>query len=307
MSTEGRPFDNLMEKISQEVQKDFETGNTGGPTPPPAVPAPSAAPQPAAVAPGTTPAPTVGEKLLANKFRSVEELEKGHHMLIHNFNALKAQNDELLARVAAPQPAPTPLTPGRVDPARPVDRSDPEYQKWVEQYGIDPSDIDARIERRLAQEREAAGATNAAMQQADVYMAQTYPDFLPRVEDVKAFVVASPALKDRVAALWAAGHYAAAMEIGYLAYDNALRTTQFAQSANEATQNQVNRDRGDASMLSSQAGGSREVTPSADGYPRTPEDWQRIRDLRMSGREAEANRILYGPLIAHIPELNPRV
>jgi len=308
VSTENRPFDSLMSQISQDVQADFDQGKLGGPTPPPSAPAPSAAPQPAAVAPGTTPAPTAGEKLLANKFKSVEELEKGHHMLIHNFNALKAENDALLARVAAPaQPAPAPLTPGRVDPARTVDRSDPDYQKWVEQYGIDPSDIDARIERRLAQEREVAGATNAAMQEADVYMTQAYPDFLPKVEDVKAFVVATPALKDRVAALWAAGHYAAAMEIGYLAYDNALRTTQIAQSANDATQNQVNRDRGDATMLTSQAGGARESVPSNDGYPRTEEDWARIRALRTAGRVDEANRILYGPLIAHIPDLNPRM
>lgn len=307
MSTENaKPFDNLMAQISQDVQADFDSGKLGGPTPP-AVPAPSAAPQPAAVAPSASPAPTAGEKLYANKFKTVEELEKGHHLLIHNLNALKAENDALLARVAAPQPAPTPLTPGRVDPARPVDRSDPDNQKWVEQYGIDPSDIDARIERRLAQEREAAGAQNAAMQQADAYMAQTYPDFLTRVEDVKAFVVATPALRERVAALWAAGHHAAAMEIGYLAYDNALRTTQIAQSANEATQNQVNRDRGDATMLTSQAGGARETVPSADGYPRTQEDWDRIRMLRATGREAEANKILYGPLIAHIPELNPRL
>jgi len=308
VSTEDRPFDNLMAQISQDVQKDFDTGNTGRPTLPVAAPAPSAAPQPAAVAPSASPAPTEGEKLYANKFKTVEELEKGHHMLIHSFNALKAKNDEFLARAAAPeQTTPAPLTPGRVDPARPVDRSDPEYQKWVEQYGIDPTDIDARIERKLSEKDQAASATGAAMQQADAYMVQTYPDFLPKVEDVKAFVVATPALRDRVSALWAAGHFAAAMEIGYLAYDNALRTTQIAQSANDATQVQVNRDRGDATMLTSQAGGAREVTPSVDGYPRTPEDWQRIRDLRMSGREAEANRILYGPLIAHIPELNPRV
>lgn len=308
MSTEPKPYTDLLAQIAQDVQRDI-TGEAGGTTPP-APPAPSApAPQPAAVAPAPAPAPTAeSEKLIANKFRSVEEMEKAHHVLMHNFNALKAENDRLLARVATPeQPAPTPLSPGRVDPSKPIDRSDPEYVKWTEQYGIDPNDIDARIERKFREAQEAAAGPARAMQAADAYMLERYPEFPVKVEEVKAFVLATPALKERVAALWANNLFAEAMEIGYLAYDNALRTTQIVQGLNEQTTKQVDGDRGHATMLTSQAGGAREVQPNPNAYPRTEEDWARIRELRRTGRDAEANRIVYGPLIAHIPELNPRV
>lgn len=306
MSNAERPFTDLMAQIAQDVQRDV-AGEAGGTTPP-VVPAPSAV-IPTAVAPAPVPAPTAEDaKLYANKFKTVEELEKAHHLLIHNFNAMKAENDKTLARVATPeQPAPAPLSPGRVDPSRTIDRTDPEDAKWTEQYGIDPNDIDARFDRRLAKVQEAQAAPVRAMQAADAYMLNSYPDFPAKVEEVKAFVLATPALKERVTALWANGNFAEAMEIGFLAYDNALRTTQIVQGLNEQTNQRVSGERGDATMLTSQAGGAREVTPSQDGYPRTGEDWARIQALRRSGRDAEANRIIYGPLIAHIPELNPRL
>ena len=302
------PFDSLMADIGKEIQADFDKQAQSGTTPLATPPTPSAPAPGAEVTPATTPAPAAttapGEKLYAGTFKTLEELERAHHLLIHNVNSVKAEQDKLLERVAAPPPA-APLTPGRVDPAVGMNRNDPEYQKWVEQYGIDPSDIEAVVDRKLAALREAEAGPARAMQAADAYMTQTYPDFLTRIEEVKVFIAANEAVRSRVAALWANGQYGEAMEIGYLAYDNALRAAGVVANGVVAGTQFVEKDRGDATMIQSQAGGAREVTPSPDAYPQTAEDWARIRELRASGRDAEANRILYGPLIRHIPDLNP--
>lgn len=298
--------------IAAMVQADVEGRQPGASTAPVVTPAPSAPPQAGAAATtsSTTPAPaatTAAPGTLGGKFKNEEEAIKAHHLLIHNLNAVKAENDKLLARLAAPEvTAAAPLTPGRVDPSQAQGRTaDSEDEKWREQYGIAPEDIDARIERRLKEVREAEMIPARAMQAADAYMAQAHPEFLTKVDEVKAFVLASPTLKERVAALWAGGLFAEAMEIGWLAYDNTLRTTQIAQADAAATTAQVGRERGDATMLSSQAGGARETVSAPDAYPRTPEDWARIRAMKAAGKDEEVRRILFGPLIAHIPELNP--
>lgn len=302
------PFDSMMADVAKDIQADFDRQAAGGTTPLATPPIPSAPAPGAAITPAQTPAPVATTapdgKLYAGKFKTLEEFERAHHLLIHNFNAVKSEQDQILARVAAPAPV-APLSPGRVDPAAAANRNEAEHQKWVEQYGIDPADVVAIAKRAIAEEREAELGPVRVMQAADAYITQTYPDFPQKMEEIKIFVAASPALSARVGALWANGQYGEAMEIGYLAYDNAVRTAAVVADGVAAGTQIVNKDRGDATMITSQAGGARELTPSPDAYPRTAEDWARIRELRAVGRDDEARRILYGPLIAHIPDLNP--
>lgn len=299
-----RPYDSMMKGIAEQVQADFEAkGLVPGSTP--VTQAPSAPASGAEAAPTPTPSTGGGDKLYAGKFKTIEEMEKAHHLLMHGFNALKAEQDKFLAQAASPPAATVPLSPGRVDPVAAPVRNDADNQKWVEQYGIDPADIDARVERKLTEARERDAIPGRLMQQADAYMAQAHPDFMTKVDEVKAFVAASPWLRERVATLWSNSLYAEAMEIGYLAYDNAVRTASIVGAAGAATNQAVGMQRGDAALLTSQAGGARELTPAPNAYPTTREDWERIRNMRLMGKEEEVRRILYAPLIAHIPELNP--
>lgn len=290
---------------------------SGGSTPP--TPATPPAPQqaaPAAPPEGPKPAATTvpDNGLIMGKFKNMDEATKAHHLLIHGQNSLKAENDRLAAENAALKER-APLTPGRVDPSAPAPRSasaaGPDDELWKNRYGIDPTDVDARIDARLAASREAENRPVVAMQAADAYMADNHPDFLNKVNETKAFVQANPQLRARVGELWGEGQYAAAMEIGWLAYDNALRATQVAAEMNDRASAQVGASRGDASSIPSQAGGAREVIPapgslpSGNRFPTTSEDWVEIRRMKAAGRDDEVRQILYGHTIAHIPALNP--
>jgi hypothetical protein len=308
MSTETQtpdPNAALRAEISAMVQGEGEK-MVGAPTAP--ATAPSAAQ--AAAAPSATQATTAAAPgTLGGKFKDENEAIKAHHLLIHSFNATKAEvdaekakNAELLTRVAALE---NQLSPGRVDPAQGVKRApESDDDKWREGYGIDPADLDARIERKLAAERAALEEPRKRMVAADAYMAERYPEFLPKVEEVKAFIAANEALRSRVATLWQNQLFAEAMEIGYLAYDNALRAASIVAGASAEATTKVNMERGDASLIPSQAAGARESVPAQDGYPQNEADWERIRKMRAQGKDAQVREILLRPLIAHIPELN---
>jgi len=280
---------------------------------PPETKAPTAAVQGPNSQAAPTAAPTTGDgKLYLDKFKTEEEAKRAHHLLIHGTNSLKAENDKLRATV---EQLSLQMSPGRVDPTTgPTDRGSlaAEDEKWLLGYGIKPEDFDARVQRNVQAALQEFRKPEAAQAAADTYMTSTYPEFPLKVQEVRAFVAANEPLRDRVATLWSAGHFSEAMEIGWLAYDNSLRTAQAVMEANAATQAKVNADRANAGVSSSGLAASREVVatpgnlPSGNAYPSTPEDWQLIRDMKAAGRDTEVRRILYGHTIANIPAFRPR-
>lgn len=313
MSNENQgAFQKAMADVAKQVQADADAGRqpAGGSTPP--NPAPQRAQAPAdPAAQGGTPDETLGresvgggqQRLFLDKYKSEEEAKKAHHLLIHGMNALKAKNDALEARLAAA--APPPLSPGRVDPSQGVARN-PDDEKWKEGYGIDPADLDARIEARANALLEQRDAPRKAMANAEAYIAQRYPDFAAKVDDIRTFSMANPVVDERIRSLYSQGLYAEAMEIAYLAYDNAVRTFNLAAAEHERVEGAISADRQAGTMISSQAGGPRDPAPSPNAFPQSQADWDEIRAMRAAGRDAEVRQRLFGPLIAGIPELGGR-
>jgi hypothetical protein len=257
---------------------------------------------------GQGPASTAEPKpLVDGKFVNEEERKKAHHALIHSLNAEKAKTDAKDAEIAALKaqlaatPAPAPLSPGRVDPVATESEQD---KKWREQYGIDPADLRAEIRREASALVEQQTAPQRAMAAAEQYVVSQYPDFPARVEEIKAFVAASPAVQARVQDLANRGLFAEAMEIGYLAYDNALRAFNIAQATNGQTEAEIAAQRAQGSLISTQASGPREPQRSTTAFPQTAEDWAQINAMKARGQDVEVRRILFGRSIAHIPELN---
>lgn len=301
----------LAAMIQAEGEQMIGGANAPGPTraalvAPTATPAATNAPENKDA--GSTPAP----KLYLGKFKSEDEATKAHHLLIHSTNALRSQLDTANAEL---EQARTQLAPGRVDPSQPAQRGSlgPNDDVFRNRYGIEPEDIDARINAGVQSALVEQNRPLLAMQGADAYMAQNYPDFLLESNETKAFVASIPALSARVGALWQNGRYSEAMEIGWLAYDNARRTVNAAAEQNKQTQAQVDASRGDGSALSTGGGGGpREVTPtpgnmpSGNSYPTTPEDWALIREMNAAGREVEVRRILYGHTIAPYADFQRR-
>jgi len=294
MSNASEGFANAMADVTNQVQADAAAAQpqrTGETTPPAAAPTPTPQADPAI---GATSTP-----LIDGKWKTEEERVRAHHLLIANLNAVKKENDLLKAEKAAAvqAPAPTPLSPGRVDPAA-------DDEKWRTGYGIDPADLDARIEARVQARLEAERAPSRAMQAAEAYINQTYPDFALKVEDIKAFVNANEVVNARVQGLYNQGLFAEAMEIGYLAYDNALRTFNIAAAENANTQAEITASRQAGTMISSQAGGPREATKSPNSFPTTAEDWTEIARMKAAGQDAAVRQRLFGHMIAGIPALN---
>lgn len=310
----GNAFQQATARIGAAVQLDVTGQPPAAPATPPETPKVdpsrvpgSGAPAPTTVVP-TTPGAAPGT--LGGKFKSEDEAIRAHHLLIHSLNEAKAREDAQAARIkeleAKVAVTPAPLSPGRVDPVAGSPERAALGQKFVEQYGIDPKDVEAFVTDIVRSARAEENAPLIAARNAEAYMDEHYPDFRAKVEDVKAFVAASPWVKDRVSTLYNQGLFAEAMEIGYLAYDNALRTVQIAEATQEANKGQIDASRRDGVMISSQASGPREPIPTRPAFPQTPEEWEQIREMRRSGRDEEVRARLFGPLIAGIPDLNPR-
>lgn len=309
MSNEtGKSFQEQVADIANMVQGEADAARGGAaPGSTPGQPqqftqAPAVDPQAQAAAQPSQAAPSGegAQKLLLGKFKTEDEATRAHHLLIHSLNQLKAENDALKA--AKPASAPvipttTDLSPGRVDPTA-------EDEKWRTGYGIDPADLDARIEARARILLEQQNAPMRAMQAAEQYIVTQYPDFPAKVDDVRAFVAANPAVDARVKDLHSRGLYAEAMEIGYLAYDNALRVFNSATAAATQTANAIDADRAAGSLIAPQGGGPRETLPQAGGFPTSREQWEEIERLKANGQDAEVRRRLYGHMIAGIPALN---
>lgn len=310
-------FAQAMGQVTSAVQNDAAATDASGSTPPapPASNAPAAPPaDPAKAAPPVPPsqglaAPTAAPPgTYGGQYKSEEEAIKARHVLLHSLNTAKAEIDRKEARIREleAQSIPTPLTPGRADPSIQAQRTaDPSDEKWRGVYGIDPADVDARVARIVAAELERSREPDRQRQSADAYILERYPDFATRHQDISAFVAANEPLRNRVSELWSKNLFAEAMEIGYLAYDNALRVTQAAQAVAEQTQAEVDQGRAHAGMIRSQAGGSRIANPDPNAFPRTQQEWDEIRQMKQAGQDSAVRARLFGPLIANIPELNP--
>lgn len=274
---------------------------------PDAAAAPPAGPTPAAAQkegqPGTPPAaPTAapGEKLIFGKFKDMDTAEKSHHLLIQNFNAVQHERDELRARLATAAgtpPAPPPVTPGRDDPTAVTGRRQALAQKFTETYGIDSNDVASFVQDIVTETLESRDGPRRAMEAADAYMAQAYPEFPPLAKEVAAFVQATPQLAQRVADEWNKGNFTAGTELAWLYYDNARRaaaitTQERAAAASDSAPSPG--DRAAASLISSQAGGARETIVEA---PVTEEDWERMRAAHKAGYGEEFRRTMIVPLL----------
>lgn len=250
--------------------------------------------------PGATTAPA-GEKLIFGKFKDMETAEKGHHLLIQNFNAVQHERDELRARLAAsetpPAGTPPPVTPGRADPTQVAGKRQALTQKFTETYGIDPADVETFVQDIVTETLEKRDGPRKALEAADAYMAETYPEFPPLAKEVAAFVQANPKIAYRVADEWNKGNYVAGTELAWLYYDNARRAAQIteterAQAASASAPNKG--DRSAASLISTQAGGAHETVVQG---PVTEEDWERMRAAYKAGYGNEFRAKMIVPLL----------
>jgi len=258
---------------------------------------------------GTTP------DLIFGKFKDMATAESSHHLLMKNFNEAQAERDRLAAELAAARAAlasPTTLSPGRADPATGDPNREALEKRFVEDYGMDPKDVRALVADALHQERaheEAVAARQrAALTEADKALASKYPELLKTETEVVAFLQTNPELNARVSALWQAGDYQTAKELGWLHYDNARRVASAAASAAAPAHLNNEAARNDATMLASAAAGARETNPTPSIRNMSATEIAAMREAYKAGDPralAFMREQIFGASLRGIPDLAP--
>lgn len=218
-------------------------------------------------------APT-GRKILG-KYNSEEEAERGYHSLIHLNQQVMARNDELARMVADlnAKVATGPLTPNaqQASAANPQE-TPPAFDNVLNtlqaNYNIDQADMKPLIDGLLAaaesrarvaarQELEAKEAPTRVIQQADDYLLGKYPDAAQFGTEIAQFVHGDPELQAFVEQGRQNGDLRLPMEIAWLKFNQTVLNAKerAGQVLAAVSQQEIDRTRIDAGLVSSQAGG----------------------------------------------------
>ena len=230
-----------------------------------------------AVAPQTpvnTPVNPATRKILG-KYNSEEEAERGYHSLIHLNQQVMARNDELLRMVAdansklATGPMPqTQTNATSVNPTPSLPGFDGVLNTLQANYNIEPADMQPLIDGIVAtaesrariavrQELDAQQAPNRMIQQADEYLLGKYPEAANFSNEIAQFVHGDPELQSFVMEGKDKGDLRLPMEIAWLKFNQSVLSAQDRATQIHAavSQEEIERTRIDAGLVSSQAGG----------------------------------------------------
>lgn len=238
--------DELRARMAQSVNVEFNEGVAAGsilgsPIPVPGAPAPE---QPAASGPPAAPAspetPSQEQGLIWNKYKDMEQAEKGYFHLLNTHTSAMNELSALRSRVAQMDQAPTAspsgptslpgASPGsreRVNPVSPAVNwaEDPTMRRVSEATGIDPADLGAIAQRALDlvtptvnQSLDQRLAPMTAQAEADAYMRRNHPEALNHAQEIGLFVQSSPSAQRIITPLLAQNDYTAAFEAAWLLY-----------------------------------------------------------------------------------------
>lgn len=280
-------------------------GNEGVPATvtntPPAAQQVNPAATPVAPAQPSAPAanPQPGRKFLG-KYNSEEEAERGYHSLLHLNKQVLEKNDELMRQLAAAntRSATTSVTNGQANPANPAAPVSFDITESLStlqaDYNIDPAAFkpfaDAVIAAAETRAREAAAqafdakeAPNRVIQQADEYLLARYPEAAAFGAELSQFVHGDPELKGFVDDGLNKQDLRLPMEIAWLKFNQARLSGQerVGQVLADVTQQEIERTRVDAGLVSTQASGVHENAASANVITR--EDMAHLVGMYHSG------------------------
>ena len=258
----GRNVGNPYKPVPPQVAPTQE-GQQADPANPPAPVAPAQAPAaPLEGRPGS-------ERLILGKFKTDDAAEKSYHGLIHANKALLGEKDSLLATISDlqsrvnGQPAPVQSAPVQADPVRRSSRRT-EILAKLEETPFDTGLISELADVAAQEAVERAEAPQRAYVEADNYMRSRYPEALQFGDEVGQFVATNADTKRAVQELWAKGAYGEASELAYLRWQiqkaGAAETSVRANA--QVLQEEVEKARVDAGLVTSQANGVHETPAS---------------------------------------------
>ncbi len=224
------------------------------------------------------------EPLLAEKYKSVPDLEQGYTHLLTQTGVISQENAQLREQLAATQATPVAMpatqlpggSPGADPRVDPLNRSSIDWKangavmKFSESTGLDPSigaDLASSIYDSVVQGATAA-ATRAAQDavapihsqnQADAYMHQKHPEAFKFTQELQTYLgTADPTVKATFKNLVDANNFSGASEYLWFAYKQSSGKTVQSQLLAQAKETEPSREQAKA-----QAG----VSSSSPGTP----------------------------------------
>jgi hypothetical protein len=228
--------------------------------------------------------------LIAGKWKDPAAATQGIHNLIQYAKTALTERDQYKQRTSTleaqlrqpvpPAPAVQPVEPARADPTGRVEQRAAILQRLNSKYELEPEDTSALVdlvteEARVAaktvveQNLAAANKVQAEWNSVDQYMKDKFPESLQFADEVTLFVETNPEVQAEVAALVAADNRKGAVRHAWLAYKaehpdtSATAQEQQLRAAEVVRQEEVDRARKDAGLISSQVSGVHQAAPAA--------------------------------------------
>lgn len=263
------------------------------------------------VAPQTqTPPAQAGRKILG-KYDSEEEAERGYHSLVHLNKQVMARNDELLRMVAQQNTqaatGSTVQSTSTTTPANPAVSSDLDgiLSTLQANYNLEVNDTKKLVEGILAtaevrardaarREMDAREAPVRVIQQADDYLLGKYPEAAAFGDEIAQFVHGDPELQTFVEQGKNAGDLRLPMEIAWLKFNQQvlLAKERVGQIHADVSQQEVERTRVDAGLISTQASGTHENASASNAL--TKQDMDRLIGMFHAGYKEPLLRATIG-------------
>ena len=199
-TTQGPDGQPVMDDASQAAQATAFLENTVPPSGQPAIPtAPAAAPEAPTASPATAQAPATGGRLLAGKYRNVEELERAQ---INAQQALRERETELRAARAVNQHLEEVFAPLRQPRETQREKPIPISFDSQNQPFVDPNAVLQMIEekaREIAREQvQESLRPLSQLSQANARLRSEYPEVAQREAEFAQWLSANPDFQQRV-------------------------------------------------------------------------------------------------------------
>lgn len=174
--------------------------------------------------PPAEPTPAQEQKLLAGKYRNVEELEKGYNEFRGELDRIREENrreldrerqrvDQFISQARQPQPQPR-------DPLEELNTYGVPADPIREAIRSETARMRQEFENEQRQRDQLLAEARTKVQQARSAVARQYPDFIQKAQSIADFVDSDTSLTERYSRLYETDP-ATAMEWAYLRYRDA--------------------------------------------------------------------------------------